>query len=238
VTAAPPRALLFDVFGTLVDWRGGMTRAGEQAGRRLGVDADWAAVADSWRARYQPALDTVRRGERPWVVLDVLHREALDAVLDEHGLGDRVPPAERDELTRGWHRLDPWPDVPAAMRRLRAAFPVAPNSTAHMALIVELSRRAGLTWDAVGGAELARAYKPDPETYLRSAAALGAAPAETMMVAAHNGDLLAAAECGLRTAFVARPAEHGPAQATDREAAEGVELAVGDLVELAERLGA
>jgi 2-haloacid dehalogenase len=238
VSAAPPRALLFDVFGTLVDWRGSMTRAGEEVGRGLGVKADWAAVADAWRARYQPALDTVRRGERPWVVLDVLHREALDEVLEEHGLAERVPPAARDALTRGWHRLDPWPDVVAGMRRLRATFLVAPNSNAHMALIVELSRHAGLTWDAIGGAELARAYKPDRETYLRSAAALGAAPGESMMVAAHEGDLRAAAACGLRTAFVARPAEHGPAGAGEPAVAGGAEVSARDLVDLAERLGA
>jgi len=240
VTPGPPapRALLFDVFGTCVDWRSGVAREGEALGRRLGIGGiDWAAVADAWRARYQPQLETVRSGARGWVDLDVLHRESLDAVLAEAGL-DEVGAADRDELTLAWHRLDPWPDTVEGLTRLKARAVIAPNSNGHIALIVDMAKRAGLPWDAVLGAEVARAYKPAPEAYLASVAALGLAPAQTMMVAAHNDDLAAAAACGLRTAFVARPLEHGPGQTRDLTAEGPVDVAAQDLVDLARRLGA
>lgn len=234
----PPKALLFDVFGTCVDWRTGVAREGAALGRGIGLaDADWAAVADAWRARYQPQLETVRSGARPWVNLDVLHREALDQVLDEFGLG-AVGAADRDELTRAWHRLDPWPDAVEGLSALRRRFVVAACSNGHIALVVDMAKRAGLPWDAVLGAEIARAYKPQPEAYLRSVAALGLEPAEAMMVAAHNSDLTAAAACGLQTAFVARPAEHGPGQVTDLSPAPGFDVAATDLVDLARILGA
>ena len=206
------KALLFDVFGTCVDWRTSVAR--EAAA--LGLPGE--AVADAWRARYQPQLETVRSGEREWVVLDVLHREALDDVLDELGL--ELGESERDELTLAWHRLDPWPDTVEGLTRLKERFIIAPCSNGHIAQSVNLARHAGLPWDAILGAEIARAYKPDPRVYEASVAALGLEPAEVMMVAAHNGDLDAAAACGLQTAFVARPTEHGPGQETDLHAAE------------------
>jgi 2-haloacid dehalogenase len=234
----PPRALLFDVFGTCVDWRSGVAREGEALGRRLGIDGvDWAAVADAWRARYQPQLETVRSGAREWVTLDVLHRESLDDVLAAAGL-ERIGPGERDELTLAWHRLDPWPDAVEGLRRLKARAVIAPNSNGNIALIVDMAKRAGLPWDAVLGAEVTRAYKPRPEAYLRCVEALGLTPPEVMMVAAHNDDLAAAAACGLRTAFVARPHEHGPGQTTDLGPEQPVDVAAGDLVDLAARLGA
>lgn len=233
-----PKALLFDVFGTCVDWRSGVAREGEALGRRLGIDGvDWAAVADAWRARYQPQLETVRSGARGWVNLDVLHREALDAVLADAGL-ERVAPADRDELTLAWHRLDPWPDAVEGLTRLKARAVIAPVSNGHIALIVDMAKRAGLPWDVVLGAEVARAYKPLPEAYLRSVAALGLTPPDAMMVAAHNDDLAAAAACGLRTAFVARPREHGPGQTRDLRPEGPVDVAAEDLVDLARRLGA
>jgi 2-haloacid dehalogenase len=235
----PPRALLFDVFGTCVDWRSSVTRQGRALGERLGLGGvDWAAVADAWRARYQPQLETVRSGERPWTTLDVLHRESLDQVLAGVGLQERVPEPERVELTLAWHRLDPWPDAPEGLRRLGRRFIVAPNSNGHIALLVNLSRWAGLRWDAILGAEIARTYKPRPEVYLRSVEALGLEPPQAMMVAAHNGDLVAAAGCGLRTAFVARPAEHGPGQTTDLRPEQPVDLVAGDFLDLAAQLGA
>jgi 2-haloacid dehalogenase len=234
----PPRALLFDVFGTCVDWRSGVAREGEALGRRLGIDGvDWAAVADAWRARYQPQLETVRSGAREWVTLDVLHRESLDDVLAAAGL-ERIGPGERDELTLAWHRLDPWPDAVEGLRRLKARAVIAPNSNGNIALIVDMAKRAGLPWDAVLGAEVTRAYKPRPEAYLRCVEALGLTPPQVMMVAAHNDDLAAAAACGLRTAFVARPHEHGPGQTTDLGPEQPVDVAAGDLVDLAARLGA
>ncbi len=206
---APPAALLFDVFGTCVDWRSGVARAVRDAAAPLGVGVDAGAVADAWRARYQPQLETVRSGARPWVDLDALHREALDEVLAAHGL-DALDARARDELTLAWHRLDPWPDTVPALARMRRHAVVAPVSNGHIALIVAMSRRAGMVWDAVLGAEIARAYKPQPEVYLRAVSALGLRPPDAMMVACHASDLVAADACGLRTAFVRRPLEHGP----------------------------
>ncbi|MGD9695220.1 MAG: haloacid dehalogenase type II [Thermoleophilia bacterium] len=234
----PPRALLFDVFGTCVDWRTSVAREGDAMARRLGLPPiDWFTFADAWRGRYQPQMETVRSGARPWLDLDVLHREALDGLLADFGL-DAVDERERAALTRAWHRLDPWPDTAEGLARMRSRFVVAPNSNGHIALMVALARRGGFTWDAVLGAELAGAYKPLPEVYLRSVAALGLAPGEVMMVAAHNDDLVAAAACGLRAAFVLRPTEYGPSQATDLAADPVAEVAAADLVDLAERLGA
>jgi 2-haloacid dehalogenase len=224
-----PKALLFDVFGTCVDWRTSIAR--EAAA--LGLPGE--PVADAWRARYQPQLETVRRGEREWVVLDVLHREALDEVLETLGL--ELGEAERDELTRAWHRLDPWPDTVAGLTRLKRRYAIAPCSNGHIAQSVNLARHAGLPWDAILGAEIARAYKPQPEVYLASVAALGLEPAEAMMVAAHNGDLVAAAACGLRTAFVARPREYGPGQQSDLRADGDVDAEAADFLALADALG-
>ena len=223
------KALLFDVFGTCVDWRTGVAR--EAAA--LGLPGE--PVADAWRARYQPQLETVRRGEREWVVLDVLHREALDDVLAELGLD--LDPPQRDALTLAWHRLDPWPDTVAGLTRLKRRYAIAPCSNGHIAQSVNLARHAGLPWDAILGAEIARAYKPDPVVYRASVAALGIEPGEAMMVAAHNADLAAAAKCGLRTAFVPRPREHGPGQRTDLRAETEVDLEAGDFEALAAALG-
>jgi 2-haloacid dehalogenase len=200
------RALLFDVFGTCVDWRTSVIR--EAA--RYGLPPE---LADAWRAQYQPQLETVRSGRRPWVNLDVLHRIGLDIVLAELEL--ELPEADRDELVRAWHRLDPWPDVVEGLTRLKATHIIASCSNGHIAQSVNLAKHAGLPWDAILGAEIARAYKPQPEVYLASVEALGLRPHEVTMVAAHNGDLLAARTLGLRTAFVVRPTEHGPDQTTD-----------------------
>jgi 2-haloacid dehalogenase len=237
--SGPPavRALLFDVFGTCVDWRTSVARQAGELGRARGVEGvSWEAFADAWRARYQPQMQTVRSGARPWVNLDVLHREALDEVVAEFAIADALDPADRDALTRAWHRLDPWPDTVPGLTRLRARYIVAPNSNGHVALMVRLSRAAGLPWDAILGAETAGAYKPLPAAYLRNVALLGLEPGEAMMVAAHNDDLVAARACGLRTGFVARPTEYGPAQTTDLEAAADWDVVADDLTDLAERL--
>ena len=233
----PPRALLFDVFGTCVDWRTSIARQAAALGSRYGLEEiAWDAFADAWRARYQPQMNTVRSGMREWATLDVLHRESLDDVLAEFGVDLR--PDDRDALTLAWHRLDPWPDTVAGLGRLRHRFIVAPASNGHIALQVNLARHAGLTWDAILGAEIAHAYKPDPHVYLRSVAALGLDPSQVMMVAAHNGDLHAAARCGLQVAFVARPREYGPGQATDLVADPGIDIAVSDFGALATALAA
>ena len=191
-------------------------------------------MADAWRARYQPQLETVRSGEREWVVLDVLHREALDDVLAELQLD--LPPAQRDELTLAWHRLDPWPDTVPGLTRLKERFVIAPCSNGNIAQSVGLARHAGLPWDAILGAEIARAYKPDARVYLASVAALRLAPAEAMMVSAHTSDLEAAAGCGLRTAFIPRPLEYGPGQESDLHAAGRFDVEAASLEALADAL--
>lgn len=230
-----PRALIFDVFGTLVDWRTSVAREAERALGPLGARLDWLAFADAWRGEYQPAMEEVRSGRIPFGRLDVLHRRTLDVVLARHGL-DHVEEETRVDLNLAWHRLDAWPDVPPGLARLRARFLLAPCSNGNISLMVDLARRNGLGWDAILGAELARAYKPQPVVYLESAAALGCAPGETMMVAAHSDDLAAAAALGLRTAFVARPNEHGPGRG-EAAPAGPVDVAVASLLELADRLG-
>ncbi|MEA2318775.1 MAG: 2-haloacid dehalogenase [Solirubrobacteraceae bacterium] len=223
-----PKALLFDVFGTCVDWRTSVAREATA----LGLPGE--RVADAWRARYQPQLETVRSGGREWVTLDVLHREALDDVLGELGL--ELGESGREELTLAWHRLDPWPDTVAGLTRLKRRFVIAPCSNGHIAQSVNLARHAGLPWDAILGAEIAHAYKPDPRVYRASVAALGLEPSDVMMVAAHNGDLHAAAACGLPTGFVARPREHGPGQRSDLHADDGVDVEAADLEALADLL--
>jgi 2-haloacid dehalogenase len=215
------RALFFDVFGTCVDWRTSIRRELRARGLPEGL-------ADAWRGLYQPQLETVRSGAREWVDLDVLHREALDRLLAERGLTVDDP----DELTRAWHRLDPWPDTVPGLTRLKARFIVAPCSNGHIAQSVNLAKHAALPWDVILGAEVARAYKPQPEVYLRSAAALKLEPREVTMVAAHNGDLAAARELGFATAFVARPTEHGPDQTTDLEPADDWDIIAADFREL------
>lgn len=232
-----PRALVFDVFGTCVDWRSSIAREGDAVGRRLAATGvDWLAFADAWRAQYQPQMETVRSGQRPWTTLDVLHREALDRVLPVFGLG-AMSVAVRNDLTRAWHRLDPWPDVVDGLTRLKTRYVIAPNSNGNIALLVNMAKRAGLPWDAILGAEIARAYKPRPEVYLRCAEALGLAPSAVMMVAAHNGDLVAAAACGLQTAFVPRPTEHGPGQTSDLTPEREFDVVATDFIDLANRLG-
>jgi 2-haloacid dehalogenase len=234
----PPKALLFDVFGTCVDWRSSVSREGEALGRKLGIaGVDWAAMADAWRAQYQPQMEPVRSGQRPWTTLDVLHREALDGVLADFGLED-VPAAEREDFTRAWHRLDPGPDTVAGLERLKRRYIIAPHSNGNIALLLNMARRARLPWDAILGAEIARAYKPQPAAYLRNVEVLGLAPDQVMMVAAHNGDLVAAASCGLRTAFVPRATEHGPHQTSDLSPEHDYDVVAADFVDLAEQLGA
>jgi 2-haloacid dehalogenase len=209
-----PRLLVFDVFGTVVDWRGSIAREIDA----LGLGVDGAAFADAWRDRYQPAMQRVRAGERPWVRLDVLHRENLDATLEAFGVATRVEPATRAALNLAWHRLDPWPEAVDGLRRLKAHYPIAPLSNGGVALLTHLARSAGLPWDCVLSAEVFRAYKPDPRTYLGAAELFDLEPAEVTMVAAHASDLRAAARCGLRTAYVDRPLEFGPDRRGDRPA--------------------
>src|ERR1700692_3229587 len=230
------RALPFDVFGTVVDWRSGIIRDGEALGRAKGLAVDWARFADAWRGLYQPALSQVRDGTRPWTKLDDLHRESLERLLAEFGIAG-LSEAEIDALNRAWHRLDPWPDAVAGMTRLKRRYILATLSNGNVALMVNMAKRAGLPWDAILGAEVARHYKPQPEAYLTTAALLGLAPDECLMVAAHNGDLAAASAQGFRTAFVPRPAEHGSSQTRDVKAERDWDVIATDFLDLASKLG-
>jgi 2-haloacid dehalogenase len=232
------RALVFDVFGTVVDWRSGVARDAAPFLARRAAGADPGAFADAWRKRYQPALEEVRSGRRPFVRLDVLHRENLAAVLPDFDIDPAaVPAAELDELNLAWHRLDPWPDAIAGLTRLKSRYIIAPLSNGNIILILDMAKRAGIPWDAILGAEVVQAYKPTREAYLRTVEVLAMAPAEVCLVAAHNGDLAAARACGLKTAFVARPTEHGPAQTTDLGPEQDWDAIAGDFGALAAQLG-
>ncbi len=230
------KALTFDVFGTVVDWRGGIAREMAALGAARGFSLDGNAFALAWRARYQPALERVRGGERGFVKLDVLHRENLDEVLAEFDLG-HLDEADRVHLNRAWHRLDPWPDAVAGLNRLKRDFILATLSNGNVALMVDMAKRAGLAWDAILGAEVLRHYKPQPEAYLLTAEFLGLEPAQCLMVAAHEGDLEAAAACGLRTAYVHRPSEYDDNGAAPMPDAKAFDFVAADFLELAERLG-
>jgi 2-haloacid dehalogenase len=231
------KALTFDVFGTVVDWRSGVAREAEAVLAPRGHALDWDAFADGWRARYVPAMAKVARGERPFAVLDVLHRENLVDLLAEKDIGG-LPQAEIDRLNLAWHRLDPWPDVLEGMARLKRRFILASLSNGNVALMVDMARRAGLPWDVILGAEVARAYKPSPKAYDAAARMLALQPAECLMVAAHPTDLAAAATRGLRTAYVHRPLERGRGREAKRPAPGTFDYAVDSFTELAEALGA
>jgi 2-haloacid dehalogenase len=208
------KALVFDVFGTVVDWRGSSIRELTAFGNGRGLKRDWDQFADEWRGLYQPAMEEVRSGRRPYTILDVLHRESLEKLLEKYeikGLAEH----EIQHLNTIWHRLDPWPDVVEGLTRLKSRYIIGTLSNANIGLAVRMAKRAGLPWDVILGAEVARAYKPTPEAYQRTAAALNLEQHEVMLVAAHTGDLAAAAKTGLRTAFVARPKEYGPRRAAD-----------------------
>jgi 2-haloacid dehalogenase len=228
------KALLFDVFGTLVDWRGSIGREARTMLAPRGVAIDWEAFADAWHNRYQPALDEVRSGRLPFTTLDVLNRRNLDVILKDFGLDALDEPA-RIELNRAWHRLDAWPDTALGLARLRTKYWLAPCSNGNISIMVDLARRNGFTWDAILGAEVARDYKPKPAVYLSAAAAFDCSPEQTMMVAAHSYDLAAAAAAGLRTAFIARPDEFGPGKG-ETAARGAVDLTASSLTALADRL--
>jgi 2-haloacid dehalogenase len=230
------KALGFDVFGTVVDWRTSITREGEAFGRAHKVSLDWVQFADAWRGLYQPMMNKVRHGEIGWTKLDDLHRMALDQLLKEFGI-QGIPEADLDHFNRAWHRLDPWPDAVPGLTRLKTKYAIVTLSNGNVALMVDMAKRAGLPWDAILGAEPTRHYKPHPEAYLGTAEYLGIRPDELMLVAAHNGDLKAAQGCGLRTAFVPRPTEHGPGQTKDLKPDGAWHVVATDFVDLATRLG-
>ncbi len=234
---ASVKALVFDTFGTVVDWRTSVMQEVEELARRKGLTVDGAKFADAWRAGYRPSMDRVRTGELPWTKLDRLHRMTLDKILIDFGITG-LSEAETDALNRAWHRLRPWPDAVAGLTRLKKRFTIAPLSNGNISLMTAMAKHSGLPWDCILGAELVRHYKPDPEVYQSAADILDLKRAEVMMVAAHSGDLRAAKDVGLRTAFVTRLLEFGPNGKPDLKADSPVDISAKDFNDLASQLGA
>lgn len=234
------RALTFDVFGTVVDWRSSIIGEGQALQQRLGhaggAPADWPALADAWRAGYFSTMAQVTRGELAPNTIDGLHRLILDQLLPRFGLG-HLPEAEREHLNRAWHRLAPWPDSVAGLTRLRSRYVTATLSNGNVALLVNMAKHAGLPWDCVLSAELIGRFKPDPEVYRTAARWLGFEPGQVMMVAAHPFDLAAAQRAGLRTAYIPRPAERGPGGWMEPVGDTVFDIVAPDLGALATQLG-
>lgn len=231
------RALVFDVFGTVVDWRASIIREGQLLSASKGYNVDWAQFADRWRAGYGPAMNKVRNGELPWTKLDDLHRMILDELVVEFNLTG-LDEAELDHFNRAWHRLSPWPDSVAGLNRLKTKYVIATLSNGNVALLTNMAKNAGLPWDAVLSAELAGHYKPDPEAYLKAADLLGLRPDQVMLVAAHPGDLRAAERAGLRAAYVIRPLERGPGNPVNTNPDGEFDYTATDFLDLARQLGA
>ncbi len=230
------KALAFDVFGTVVDWRSSIVRELEKFGERLGHQHDWLTFADNWRAGYAPSMDRVRRGELPWTRIDDLHRMILVGLLTDAGIA--ASDEDVDELNRAWHRLDPWPDSVAGLTRLKQKFIITTLSNGNMSLLTDMAKRAALPWDCVISAELFHHYKPDREAYLGCADMLGVRPDQLMLGAAHPSDLKAARAAGLKTAYINRPLEHGPGRQPHRVEPDEFDVLARDFVDLAEQLGA
>ena len=230
------RALTFDVFGTVVDWRSTVIAEGQALGQRLGLRADWPALADAWRRAYYASMAQVARGALAWDTIDVLHRRALDELLPRHGLAV-IGEADRAQFNRVWHRLAAWPDTVAGLGRLRQRYVVATLSNGNLSLLVHMAKHAGLPWDAVLTAELFGHFKPDPAVYLGAAKLLGLAPEQVMMVAAHPSDLAAAQRAGLKTAYIPRPAENGSGGWMEPVGDTVFDLVAPDLGALASQLG-
>jgi 2-haloacid dehalogenase len=236
-TVAGVKALIFDTFGTVVDWRGSIIEEGNAWGKAKGLGLDWARFADRWRAGYAPAMDRVRKGEAPWTKLDDLHRMLLEDLLKEFKI-EGLSETEKEQWNRVWHRLKPWPDSVAGLMRLKKKYTIAPCSNGNVALLNDMAKHAGLPWDLILGAELARHYKPDREAYLTSVSLLGLKPEEVMMCAAHSGDLTAARSFGLRTGFIHRPNEYGPTRQADNAKPGDFDIVSENISDLASKIGA
>jgi 2-haloacid dehalogenase len=239
MTASPAtqvEALVFDVFGTVVDWRESIAADLATFGQTKGLSLDWHAFADDWRALYQPSMEEVRSGRRAWTILDVLHRESLDTLIARYGLTG-LDEADKVHMNKAWHRLRPWPDVVEGLTRLKSKYIIGTLSNGNVGLLTRMAKNVGLPWDVILGAEPARAYKPLPEAYTRTADLLNLAPRQVMLVAAHNDDLAAAAKAGLATGFVARPTEYGPHQKKDFRADRAWDVVTTSFTGLADALG-
>ena len=231
-----PKALVFDTFGTLVDWRGSIIAEGAAWGKAKGITVDWARFADRWRAGYSPAMDRVRKGEIPWTKLDVLHRGVLEDILKEFDILG-LTEEEKEHWNRVWHRLKPWPDSVPGLTRLKKKFTIAPLSNGNVSLLADMAKAASLPWDLILSAELARHYKPDREAYLSAVELLSLKPEEVMMTAAHRSDLEAARSFGLRTGFIYRPDEYGSTHKADTAKAGEFDVVADDTLDLATKLG-
>ncbi|MEP3115177.1 haloacid dehalogenase type II [Nisaea sp.] len=229
------KALFFDVFGTVVDWRNSIAAEIDFFSDEKGLGLDGQAFALSWRRRYVPAMARIRSGERGFIDLDTLHRENLIEVLDEFGVKG-LSDSEVEHLNMAWHRLNPWADSVSGLTRLKSKFILATMSNGNVKLMVDMAKHGGLPWDMILGAEIAQSYKPDPETYLAGCRMLRLAPEECMMVAAHNGDLVAARALGLKTAFIARPTEYGPEQTVDFKAEHDFDVIAESMEGVADKL--
>ncbi len=235
-SATPYQALVFDVFGTVVDWRSSLIAEGQALQQRLGLVADWPAFADAWRAGYVPAMERVAKGELPWTNIDALHRMILNELIARFGL-QALNEAERDQLNRVWHRLAPWPDSVAGLVRLKRRYSITTLSNGNVALLVNMARHGGLPWDCILSAELIGKYKPDLEVYRAAARLLGHAPQQVLMVAAHPSDLAAAQHAGLATAYIARPLERGAGGWMEPVGDKRFDVTAHDMVDLAAQLG-
>lgn len=235
--AAGVKALTFDVFGTVVDWRGSIIREGQLLAARKGYELDWGEFADSWRAGYGPAMNKVRSGELPWTKIDDLHRMILDDLVEEYALTG-MSEQELVHFNEAWHRLSPWPDTVSGLNKLKTRFVITTLSNGNVSLLTHMAKNGGLPWDAILSAELSGHYKPDPEAYLKAADLLSLRPEQVMMVAAHPGDLRAAARTGLKTAYVIRPLERGPGRPVNRNPDGEFDYTAEDFNDLAQQLGA
>ncbi len=231
-----PVAIVFDTFGTVVDWRGSLIADLTAFGGQRGISADWPGLIDAWRASYHPSMDRVRKGELPWTRLDDLHRASLDVLVAQFGIKGLT---EQDlvHINLGWHRLNGWPDSVPGLKRLKKRFVIGPLSNGNVSLLTYMAKHAGLPWDMVFGSDLFGHFKPDPQTYLGVAKLMDLAPDQVMLAAAHNGDLAAARNCGLMTAFFPRPAEYGPHQKRDYAADQEWDFVAKDIEDLATQLG-
>jgi 2-haloacid dehalogenase len=235
--AVSVKALVFDTFGTVVDWRGSIIEEGKVWEKTKGITVDWARFADRWREGYAPSMDMVRKGEMPWTNLDHLHRALLEDLLREFHI-EGLSEEEKDHWNRVWHRLRPWPDSVAGLTRLKKKYTIAPLSNGNVALLADMAKHAGIPWDLILSAELARHYKPDREAYLTAASLLELKPEEVMMCAAHSADLRSARSFGLHTGFIHRPNEYGPARKADDARPVDFDVVSTDMVDLASKLGA
>jgi len=231
------KALTFDVFGTVVDWRTSIIRECSELGESKGISADWEAFADKWRGGYAPSMDQVRKGELPWKSIDELHRMVLDRLLDEFNITN-LSEDEKVDLNKAWHRLTPWPDSVEGLTKLREKFIIATLSNGNISLLVNMAKHSGFPWDLILSSELAKHYKTDKEVYLKAASLLDLEPEEIMMCAAHQDDVLAARALGFKTAYISRPLEFGPDRKNDATNDMPFDIIARDIVDLAQKLGA